>query len=338
VLKFKDHLTESLASEVKREPKTDAAVQAKKLGLKYMGFGRYSGKDGKVSYIVHNDKLTPFKGADVLQKDFAKAKEEKEKPKPAAAKPKPSKGKPAKKAPPKPDPMKEVEKATAMLQQRQTQDQDLLKKKEQEQEKTHRQLSAYSKTQVFSDEETNAIDQYMLAGAIDVNRYLYKGYDEGTDNQTAEYIQNVITHLDSAMEQSQIPFDYSSYTGLSARYKPEDFKLGETYVFRGYVSTSLSHKTAIEGFAATQPTAKGAKPKKAAAGGGGKVVLQIDHKKGQRGIYVSHDNSVNQGDEKETILPRGTKLKVVSGPHTIDGEVLGGTDSVILFQCKAVDQ
>jgi hypothetical protein len=111
--------------------------------------------------------------------------------------------------------------------------------------------------------------------------------------------------------------------------------LGQTYVFRGYVSTSLSHKTAIEGFAATQPTAKG-KPKKAATGGA-KVILQVDHKKGQKGIYVSRDDSVNRGDEKETILPRGTKLKVVSGPHTIDGEVLDGSDSVILFQCKVVE-
>ncbi len=335
MLKFRDHLTESLASEVKREPNSDAATQAKKLGLKYMGFGRYSGKDGKVSYIVHDNKLVPFKGADVLQKDFAKAKAEKEKPKAPAAKTKSSKGKPAKKTPPKPDPMKEVDQAAVILQQRQASDQDVLKKKEQEQEKTHRQLSAYSKTQVFSDEEMNAIDQYMLAGSIDVNRYLYKGYDEGTDNQTADYIQTVINGLDSAMSQSQIPFDYSSYTGLSARYKPEDFKLGQTYVFRGYVSTSLSHKTAIEGFAATQPTAKG-KPKKAATGGA-KVILQVDHKKGQKGIYVSHDDSVNQGDEKETILPRGTKLKVVSGPHTIDGEVLGGSDSVILFQCKVIE-
>jgi len=331
VLKFKDHLTESLASEVKREPSTDAATQAKKLGLKYMGFGRYSGKDGKVSYIVHNDKLTPYKGADVLQKDFAKAKAEKEKPKAPAAKAKPSKGKPAKKAPPKPDPMKAVEDGTAMLQQRQTSDQDVMKKKEQEQEKTHRQLSAYSKTQVFSDEETNAIGQYLTISAADVNRYLYKGHDEGTDSTTAGNIENIINNMDSAMAQSQIPFDYSSYTGLSARYKPEDFKLGQTYVFRGYVSTSLSHKTAIEGFSATSATAvKGIKPKKA-AGAGQKVVLQIDHKKGQRGIYT-------ESDEKETILPRGTTLKVVSGPHTIDGEVLGtGGSSVILFQCKTFD-
>lgn len=327
MLKFSDHLAESLASEVKREPKSNAASQAKKLGLKYMGFGRYSGKDGKVSYIVHNNKLVPFKGADVIQKDFAKAKAEKEKPKtPASSSTKNSK---TKKTPPKPDPMKEVDQAAAILQQRQTYDQNVLKRKEQEQERLHRQLSAYAKTQVFSDDETSAIGQYLTTASTAVNRYLYKGHDEGTDATTAAGIENIIASMDSAMSQSQIPFDYSTYSGLSNRYKPEDFKLGEIYVFRGYVSSSLSHKTAIEGFSAV-PATTGTKPKKASSAGS-KVLLQIDLQKNQKGIYA-------EGDEKETILPRGTKLKVVSGPHTIDGEVLGtGDASVILFQCKVVD-
>lgn len=327
-MKFFEHLKESLADEIKKQPSGGAAWHAKRLNLKYMGFGRYVGKDGKVLYVVHDDKLVPFKGADVIQKEFSKVKN---KPKEA---PKPSGGAPKK---PIEDPKKELNTAATILNKRGREDQKILKKKDAEVEKTHRQLSAFAKTQVFSDDEKYAIDQYMLSGAIDVNRYLYKGYDEGIDNQQAEYISKVIQHLDTAINQSEIPFDYSSYTGLSSRYNPEDFKLGGEYVFRGYVSTSLSHKTAIEGFAGIKSKTKS----KTTGVSGKKVVLQIDHKKGQRGIYVSHDESVNSTfleSEKETILPRGTKLKIISGPHTMDGEVLGIGDSVILFQCKAIDE
>ena len=322
-MKFSQHITESLADEVKTQPSKGASWHAKRLNLKYMGFGRYAGKDGKVAYVVHDDKLVPFKGADVIQKEFSKVKDKPKEPQKATS----SKGPPKK---PVEDPRKDLNAAATILNKRTREDQKVLKKKDSEVERIHRQLSAFSQTQVFSDEQTNAINQYMTNGSTDVNRYLYKGYDEGTDNQQADYINTVIQHLDAAIDQSELPFDYSSYTGLSSRYNPKDFKVGSEYVFRGYVSTSLSHKTSVEGFAGTK--SKGKAPAKTKGAPTQKVVLQIDHQKGQRGIYVSDD-------EKETILPRGTKLKVISGPHTIDGNAIGTGDSnVILFQCKAIDE
>ena len=49
---FDEFLTENLVGHVKSEPKSKAAHQAKKLGLKYFGFGRYGDHEGKVSYVV----------------------------------------------------------------------------------------------------------------------------------------------------------------------------------------------------------------------------------------------------------------------------------------------
>lgn len=58
-------LSEFLTEEDKKKPDgtagTDAAKQAKQLGLNYVGFGRYTDpKTGQVTYIVQNGRLVPF--------------------------------------------------------------------------------------------------------------------------------------------------------------------------------------------------------------------------------------------------------------------------------------
>lgn len=51
-------------NQLKVEPSTNAAKQAKQLGLVYVGFGRYEDpKIQQITHIVQNDKLIPFKRA-----------------------------------------------------------------------------------------------------------------------------------------------------------------------------------------------------------------------------------------------------------------------------------
>jgi hypothetical protein len=130
--------------------------------------------------------------------------------------------------------------------------------------------------------------------------------------------------LDSAFEDTQAPFPYTVYTGLSSRYKPEKIVAGSEYIFRGYLSTSLSHSTAIDSFADADFSDK-------------PVVLQIEIAKGQKSIYVD-PVSTHQG-EGETLLPRGSRVKIISGPHIIDSSVVSENESgsqVHLFHCKLV--
>lgn len=69
-----EFLNETLADEIKSEnSRTAAARQAKKMGLVYAGFGRYLDSKGKVSYVVHDGKLVPYKGIEGVQKMYDKA-------------------------------------------------------------------------------------------------------------------------------------------------------------------------------------------------------------------------------------------------------------------------
>ena len=71
--KFEEYLEESLAAEIKSEPKSAAAKQARKMGLTYVGFGRYADNKGRVAYTVDNGRLVPFKGQGDIGKMYDKA-------------------------------------------------------------------------------------------------------------------------------------------------------------------------------------------------------------------------------------------------------------------------
>jgi ADP-ribosyltransferase exoenzyme len=352
VLNFTSYLTETLADEVKKEPRSNAAKDAKRLGLRYMGFGRYADRKGKITFLVHNNKLVPFKSRDELYGMESQAYDVEDD---AYGMNDPLKKKATlQKA-------QELQRKTnelgKVLNQRERIDRNVLDKKHDQVEKTHRQLKAFYQSQVFSDNELQAIRGYTADMHNPINQYLYKGFDEGTTGTDAAKVKAAIADLDSAFDQTEIPFDYSTYTGLSSRYKPENFKVGGTYVFRGYVSTSLDHDIAVTEFSGGQ-----ADKRKGKKGGGGevRVVLQIDLKKGQRGIYLDgeakgdHKNNKegkfqsfevsSTGGEKETLLPRGSHIKVISGPHHIDINALSPGDSdpgdsqIVLFHCEVIDE
>lgn len=319
--KFGEYLEESLAAEVKTEPKTMAAKQARKMGLNYMGFGRYANSKGQVAYIVDKGRLVPYKTQEDIQGMYQKANEM-----PPAA--------PSKNGKPVEDKAKSIvsqaDQHNDSMMRMSTKDQKIIDKKMREAIKNDKILRKAFPPDMFDENEMAALQEYTNQAFGEINRYLYKGHDEGQTPEDAARIEQLVTDLDSAFQDSKSPMSYTVYSGLSQRYKADSFIPGKSYVFRGFVSTTLDYNTAIEIFTEQDDNA---------------VILQIEVSKGQSAIHVSGFSNVNAdedfGDdtnEMETLLPRGSKIKVVSGPHVvmtnaINQDRYGGDWSINIFHC-----
>lgn len=315
-MKFEEFISESLAAEIKNEPKTAAAKQAKQLGLTYAGFGRYADRNGNIAYLVHDDKLVPYKRRDDLSSMYSKTFDMPDQPKSLTAK----KGLDKKQLA-----QQNAKFYSNALNKRDKADRDILKQKNSEAAKYKKELYNFYKGKNFDDNEINAIRWYTEDGYEYINRYLYKGHDEGATKQDDDTVKEAIKNLDSAFEDMGAPFKYTVYTGLSSRYKSNKFKPGSEYIFRGYVSTSLDYGTAIDGFAETDWNDKA-------------VVLQVEVKKGQKSLFI--DALSSNGGEGETLLPRGSRIRVVSGPHPIESGLvsLNNDDGHIhLFHCEIIE-
>jgi hypothetical protein len=308
MMKYGDYLSESLAAEVKSEPKSGASREARKLGLIYMGFGRYADSKGKVSYIVDNDRLVPYKGREEVQSMYSKSITPSAQMKDVKGKAKPN----------------EAAFYNTTLNKRDREDKKLIKQKSKEAQAVNNQLYKFYVPSMFDQTELDAIEYYTAEGFETINRYLYKGHDQNVSPDQDNMINSTIEALDSSFEESQAPFPYTVYSGLSSRYDPSKFKPGAEYIFRGYVSTSIDFGTAIGGFAGTDTDSP--------------VVLQIEISKGQKSIYV--DSISTNAGEGETLLPRGSRIKVISGPHKIDDTIINPNPSgstVHLFHCQLIE-
>lgn len=302
---FGEFLEESLAAEIKSEPKTAAARQARKMGLTYVGFGRYADNKGQVAYTVDNDRLVPFKGNLEASKMFTKS----------VALNNPEKGK---------ELFSQADQILKTNNKRKKEDKKILSQKQKEIIKTANDLYSFYKPEMFDEQELQAIQDYTGEAFAEINKYLYKGHDEGTDANRADVIGRTVAALDSAFDETQAPFPFTVYTGLSGRYRAEKIKAGQEYIFRGYLSTSLSHDVAISGFTDSPNP----------------VVLQIEVAKGDSAIYVDALSSTD--GVLETILPRGSKVKIISGPHPLPKNVVDmnydedDMSAIQLFHCKLV--
>ena len=295
MLRYDAFISESLADEVKTEPKSNAAKEARKLGLTYMGFGRYADSKGKIAYIVDQDRLIPYKGRDEVQSMYSK------------------------------DADSSIAYAS-VLNSREKEDSKIIKQKSKDTQALNKALYKFYKPDIFDDAEINAIQYYTAEGFGLVNRYLYKGHDKGISPELDSMINSTIEALDSAFENTQSPFAYTVYSGLSSRYSAKKLKPGEDYIFRGYISTSIDFTTAIDAFTESDWNDS-------------VVVLQIEVAKGQKSIYVDPISS-NAG-EGETLLPRGSKIRIVSGPHMIEDQIVSQNSSgstVQLFHCILVEE
>lgn len=288
---FGNYIEESLAAEVKNEPKSQAAQQARKMGLTYAGFGRYLDSKGKVAYVVEKGKLVPYKGAEDVEKMYDKAFS-------------------------MDDPIKsrELEKqADVHSKIRSTiekQDTKSITELELKAEKMNKQLVKWSEDYLnsLSDFQAQAIADYSGNEYEVINRYLYKGHDEGMDQVRDRDMVNTISAIDAAIDGSEAPIGYTVYSGLSPRYKPENLIPGEKYIFRGYLSSSLSPSMAANFTDETKEK---------------RVLLQIEIQQGQKALHM---DGISNSGEMETMLPRGSMIRIVSGPHPIDAKVLGSSE------------
>lgn len=315
VNRFSEYLDESLASQMMVEPSSEAASMAKKMSLTYVGFGRYADKSGKVKYIVKNKKLYPFKGKDVEAAGLDASDAQMN----AAA-------------------MKGDINTMAVLDKKQKASIQGIKAdesiKNKYQKQNTREIIAYDRQlrnlyqpSIFTPDEIDAIKYYTESGFNDINRYLYKGFDPETTPDQANQTVQKIQALDNAFEETGAPFDYTVYTGLSSRYDFRKIKPGKDYIFRGYISTSLDHDTAIDMFTFVQNQDVG-------------VVLEIDIREGQKSIYL--EGVTDTQGEFETLLPRGTKVRVEGGPYMIESDVTTSGNNpgkqVALFKCSIVEE
>jgi ADP-ribosyltransferase exoenzyme len=333
-------LNESITALIKSEPKSDASRQARKMGLKYVGFGRYADHTGNVAYIVVKDKLVPFKKDEELAKMMRKAADEETK---RLLTP-PKKGTPVKKN--TGPTLSDVKRLDAARNQRSLEDRRIIKEKNKEIEALDKELTSFYGG-IFNDDELKAIELYTGEDFEDINRYLYRGYDEGTDYFASKYIEDIVSKLDAAFEETEAPFKYTTYTGLSDRYNPESFEVGREYIFKGYVSSSLDHNIAGDTFTGFK------KDKKAKSKTSQGVVLELEIPKGAKSIYLephtSQKSSIKAFREYETLLPRGTKIKVVSGPHKVETTTIlpnarswtdagNPNNTLVIFKCKVVKE
>lgn len=303
MLKYGDYLKENLAADAKIEPSSNASKQAKELGLTYAGFGRYMDKGGKIAYTVMNDNLVPYKGKEDIQKGYSVAMTKGDE-----------------------EALQAADQEVKAYNTIEKQEENYRRQKDKEVLKIHKELLKYYNVGMFGEDEIDAIKAYTTDAYIPVNTYLYKGHEPGTDYDTASNIVNIIDNIDSAFQETQSPFDYTVYTGLSSRYDPSNFEQGKDYVFRGYVSSSIDYKTALDSFATVGNSNK-------------KVLLQIDIQKGQRSIYV--DGLSDSEGELETLLPRGSKVRIVSGPHMVSDHAISDNASganIALFHCVLVEE
>lgn len=316
MLKYGDFLKESLAAQVLDQPKSKAMSQAQKMGLTYVGFGRFADNKGATAYILDGDNLVPYTDQQTALSNYNKANE-------TASK---SKGKGKDGGVDKSAELKKQADSFINASYKNTQqDQKIMAAEKEEIMKQDAMLKMAYNDSMFDSMEINMIRDFISTDFEAVNRYLYQGFDATTDPELAGFIDTTVQEMDAIFEDSLAPFDYTVYTCLSDRYNPSQMDIGSQYVFRGYVSTSLDYNTCID--AAVNEAMLPAV-----------TLLQIQIEQGQKSIYTE---AFTESGEMETILPRGSTIVVLSGPHVLPSEVILGSGSqtqVTLFYCKLVEE
>lgn len=306
MLKYEDYLKESLAAQVLDQPKSNLLLQAEKLGLTYVGFGRFADNSGNVTYMVNNGKLVPFGSQEDAYANYNKASMGGNNEKAAELK-------------------KQADEYTDVLYKRTQTDQKIMSSESQMIMQVDAALKEIYNDSMFDSMEINMIRDFTSADFDPINLYLYQGFDPGTDQQTADGMMQTVSDMDMLIADSQAPFNYSVYTCLSPRYNPSDIESGQTYIFRGYVSASLDYNVCIEA-SIKEMQAQSI------------TLLQIDLMQGQNSLYTE---AFTQSGDMETILPRGSKIGIVSGPHSIPSDVVLGQGSQIpitMFYCQLMEE
>ena len=135
--------------------------------------------------------------------------------------------------------------------------------------------------------EKDAIEDYTSDGFEEVNKGL-----RYNDKVSLKNKKETIENLDKSIE--KYGSDLSGvmlYRGLKGEYM-ENYKVGDTYEEKGFMSTSINKSVSVDVFARNA---------------GKQSLIRINSRK-LKGLYISNEEQ----REYEAILPRNTKLKIVN--------------------------
>jgi hypothetical protein len=198
--KFKEYLLEDLSGSLV-EPQSNAAVQAKQLGLVYVGFGRYEDPNTRqITHIVQNDRLVPFAKA-VKTNTYQQQSSD-------------DYGSYAKAMRP------EIDQVSVAL----TNHYKPEKYKVEELDA----IQMYTNT-AYSDVNQRLISLPMGINARDIQ-----------PTSPDDYVPGIINNMDSDLAKSKAPLVFTVYTGLGGNYDPTQFAPGQEMSFKSFRSSSLN--------------------------------------------------------------------------------------------------
>ena len=186
---------------------------------------------------------------------------------------------------------------------------------------------AYQPTK-YTNDELSALKSYTDANYASVNAVLNslptgikadKIQPLTPDDHTPELVKS----LDSALHKSKTPKDVTAYSIVSDNLSTDHLTPGSIVKFKGFRSTTLNIETAIS---QVDPTH------------GGGTLFQMHIPKGSKGMLA--DNFSSTPGQGEFILPRGSKVKVVSGPTKMVGTYQSpdNTLDMYIYNCEVDTQ
>lgn len=203
--KFSDYLKEDLGGALV-EPQSASSQEAARLGLVYVGFGRYEDpKTQQITHIVQNDRLVPYKRA-VKTNSFKNSNSD-------------DFGTYAKDLKP------EVEQHHA----------DLINHYLPE----NYNDSELSAVESYTSEDYLDINDKLRSLPAGIPA------DQIEPEYVGDNLPETIAFLDSALDRMKTPKQFLVYATLGEGYRIEDLQLGQTFRFKGYRSTTLNPGIAI---------------------------------------------------------------------------------------------
>jgi hypothetical protein len=197
-------------------------------------------------------------------------------------------------------------------------------------QQVHQTLIQTYSPEHYDDMQLDAIYTFTNGGYVDINNRLSilptgispKRIERNAPDDT---FPELVDSLDSAMKKSRAPIDFITYMALGSEYNVADFAPGVTFQLKTFRDTSINISTII-----TSATQK----QTSFAGRDSLVILQLNIKKNSKGMYISDYSSTPE--ECEFLLPRGTRIEIVSGPNTLVGsDAISGNMNleVVYFDC-----
>lgn len=189
-----------------QEPSSQAAQQAKQLGLMYVGFGRYEDPTTKqITHVVQNDKLVPFRKA--IKTNTYKASS-----------------------------ADDIGNLTAALSPDVQQLNDVLVQAYGPENYDEKELTAIDQfvNQSYSD-VNDALSN--LPASIPANKIQPKNMND--------MVPDIIEGMDSVMKKSRSPVDFIAYTKLDKGIDRKEIIPGTQFKFKGFRNTTLNISSVI---------------------------------------------------------------------------------------------